>query len=268
MTASAGPGSPAISRDLRWAVLVLFLAITQVLSPPLTPLMLGAQAGTGEVSDANRSPLTPASYAFAIWGLIYLASMAYAIYQLMPAQRSRDVHRATRPWTALAFAASTTWVPIFGAKLLVVAQVVIFILVAALAIAVARYARVLTANRTADRFLVGLPITTYLGWATVASVAGLATTGVSLGAPADAGWVTPLAVAVVALVAAVIATVAWLIPAALGFVGSSVWGLAAIGVGTDRAAVSVAAYASALIVVAVLVTRLVRTTDKTTAALG
>ena len=41
---------------------------------------------TGAVSAKYATLITPAGYAFAIWGLIYLGLTAFAIYQILPTQ--------------------------------------------------------------------------------------------------------------------------------------------------------------------------------------
>ena len=95
----------AVSDRLRSTTVAVF-AVAQVLSAPLTSLGLGPSSDQGPISDANLSPVTPAGYAFAIWGLIYLASLALAAYQVLPSQQARRVHRITGWWLAGAFAAS------------------------------------------------------------------------------------------------------------------------------------------------------------------
>ena len=42
---------------------------------------------TGEISDRFQVYFVPAGYVFAIWGLIYIGLIAYAIFQALPAQR-------------------------------------------------------------------------------------------------------------------------------------------------------------------------------------
>src|ERR1044072_740542 len=44
---------------------------------------------TGEISDKFQTLTTPAGYAFAIWGLIYLGLTAFGIYQILPANAAR-----------------------------------------------------------------------------------------------------------------------------------------------------------------------------------
>ena len=41
---------------------------------------------TGTVSDKYQTRITPADYAFAIWGLIYFGMIVFSIYQALPSQ--------------------------------------------------------------------------------------------------------------------------------------------------------------------------------------
>ena len=45
------------------------------------------------VDEGPRSPVEPALYAFFIWGPIFFLSLAYSIYQALPALRSEPVLR-------------------------------------------------------------------------------------------------------------------------------------------------------------------------------
>ncbi|HEX8488334.1 MAG TPA: tryptophan-rich sensory protein, partial [Propionibacteriaceae bacterium] len=176
--------------DLVRSTLLAVAAVAQVGSAPLTSLALGPSSDQGPISDANLSPVTPAGYAFTIWGLIYLGSLALAVYQLMPRQRGREVHRRTGWWLVAAFACSTVWVPIFGSRTIWLSQLVILALVACLAVVMIRLTRLGPAETTAERLLLRLPVSLYLGWATLATFAGFGTTLRSLGMPERAGWVT------------------------------------------------------------------------------
>ncbi len=142
--------------DLPRALTVAVLAVGQVASAGLTPVLLGGP-DTGAISDANNSPVTPAGYAFAIWGLIYLACLALAVYQLLPSQRGREVHRRTGWWLAGAFASSALWVPVFNANLLWLAQVLIAVLVVCLAVAAVQLTRSGAADTRAEQLLLRLP---------------------------------------------------------------------------------------------------------------
>ncbi len=254
--------------DLVRSVLVAVTAVTQVIASPLTTLALGPSSNTGAISDANRSPVTPAGYAFAIWGLIYLACLALAVYQLLARQRSRAVHRRTGWFLIAAFTTSTVWVPIFGARLIWLSQIVIVLLVFCLAAAARRFTTLGPAKSGAERLLLRLPITIYLGWATLASAAGFATMFRSLGMPAEAGWVTLVGLGLVLLATVVSIIIVLRVNAAAGFAFTACWALVAVAVGTDENAIRLAAIAALVIVLAALVARTARTTQRREVLVG
>jgi hypothetical protein len=248
---------PESTADRFRTLAVAVTALAQLVSSPLTTAALGPTSDTGRISDANVSPVTPAGYAFAIWGLIYLGSLALAVYQLLPGQRTRDVHRRTGWWLAAAFLISAVWVPIFGSGAIWLSQLVIMLLVACLAMVTVRLTRNLAAS-TAERVLLRIPVTLYLGWATVAAFAGFGTTLRSLGMPESAGWVTALSVVLVALAAALATAVVARETAVAGFAFTACWALVGIAVGTYAAPVRIAALLAVLAVLAGLVVRVVR----------
>src|SRR4051812_49882132 len=83
--------------DLSRAVTVVVLAVVQLLVAGL-----GGSGAVGEpvgaVARSFRTPVLPADWTFAIWAPIYLAFLGYAVYQALPGQRGRAVHRATGWW--------------------------------------------------------------------------------------------------------------------------------------------------------------------------
>ena len=88
------------SADLARGLAVMALAVIQIVVAGL-----GGSGATGEdvgtVARSYPTPVLPAGWTFAIWGLIYLAFLGYAVYQLLPAQRTRAVHRTTGWWLAV-----------------------------------------------------------------------------------------------------------------------------------------------------------------------
>ncbi|WP_205745701.1 hypothetical protein [Egibacter rhizosphaerae] len=101
-------GRPAWRRFSPWQAALVALALWQIVAAGLSQsdVLPGAQVGT--ISDRYDSWIDPAGYAFAIWGLIYVASLAFAIYQArpvrahdrvlaplrVPARRQRPGHRS------------------------------------------------------------------------------------------------------------------------------------------------------------------------------
>ena len=257
----------AVSDQVRSGV-VLVAAIAQIVSAPITMAALGSSSDQGAISDANISPVTPAGYAFAVWGLIYLASITYAVYQLLPTQRTQTVHRRTGWWVAGGFAASTIWVPIFGTRTIWLSQLVILGLVACLAVATWRFTTLGPAKNTAERLLFRLPVTFYLGWATLATAAGFGVTFRSLGMPPAGAFVTGVSLALLLLATAASVLVVNRFSAVVGFALTACWALVAIAVATYVGSVRIAALVAIVVVLGALVRRVRRSRQPTAALLG
>jgi len=254
--------------DVGRAVAVAVTAVAQVVASPLTTLAIGPSSDTGAISDANQSPITPAGYAFAIWGLIYLSCLALAVYQLLPSQRGRDVHRRSGWWLAAAFTASAVWVPVFGSRLIWLSEIIIIGLVGLLAVACWRLTRSGPAETTAERVLLRLPVTVYLGWATLAAAAGFATTLRSLGMAAQGRGVTAICIVLVVAATALSVTAIHWLSAVAGFTFTAAWALVAIAIGTDDGLVRLVTLLALAIVVGSAVTRTSRSQDRRTVLLG
>jgi hypothetical protein len=249
-------------------IFVVVFAVTQVLSSPLTTLLVAGSDSQGAISDANLSPVTPAGYAFAIWGLIYAASLVLAVYQILPSQLGRTVHRRTGWWLAGAFACSTIWVPVFGLRQLWVAQLILVLLVICLIFATIAFSRTGPASGAAEQFAFRQPITLYLGWATVACAAGFGTTFRSLGMPQDAWWASDLGVALVLSATIAALFVVGRLYAVTGFVLAACWALFAVAVATYSSEVRLAAILALVVLLAVLFGRTIRSDARRTILLG
>ena len=256
------------AKDRVRGVLVVVFAVAQVLSSPLTSLLANSADSQGAISDANLSPVTPAGYAFSIWGLIYAASLVLAVYQVRPGQLGRAVHRRTGWWLAGAFAGSTVWVPVFGHRQIWVAQLILVLVVICLVFATIAFSRTGPAQSTAEQFAFRLPITLYLGWATVACAAGFGTTFRSLGMPQDAWWVSGLGVALVLSATVAALFVIRRLSAVSGFVLAACWALFAVAVATYSSEVRLAAIIAPVVLLAVLVGRTMRSDARRTILLG
>ena len=250
------------------AVLVAVMAVVQAAAGPLTSWALGPASNTGAISDANTSPVTPADYAFAVWGLIYAACLALAVYQLLPSQQERTVHRLTGWWLFGAFTASALWVPIFGTRTIWMSQILIVILVVYLVLAARAFLLVGPAPSTAEEVFLRLPVMIYLGWATLAAAAGFATTFRSWGMPASARWVNEIGVVLVLSATIMSLFVVSRLVAVLGFLLTACWALLAVAVATDSNSVRNAAVIAIVIMLAVVVGRILRSPDRRAVLLG
>ncbi len=126
---------------------------------------------TGEISDRFDVYFVPAGYVFSIWGLIYLALAAFAVYQALPSQRDNPRLRRVGYLFALSCVANVAWLLLWHYE---VFSLTIVAMVALLVLLIAIYLRLgigRDAIPPAERWLVRLPFSIYLGWVTVATIA-------------------------------------------------------------------------------------------------
>ncbi len=128
---------------------------------------------TGEISDRFEVFFVPAGYVFSIWGLIYLALAAFVIYQALPGQRDNPRLRRVGYLFALSCVANVAWLFLWHYE---VFSLTIIAMVALLLLLIAIYLRLgIGGTRVppAERWLVRLPFSIYLGWVTVATIANV-----------------------------------------------------------------------------------------------
>jgi benzodiazapine receptor len=128
---------------------------------------------TGEISDRFQVYFVPAGYVFSIWGVIYLALIGFAVYQLLPAQRENPRLDRVGYLFAASCVANIAWLFLWHYEqfeLTVVAMTALLLLLIAvyLRLGIGR-----TAVPAAERWLVHVPFSIYLGWITVATVANV-----------------------------------------------------------------------------------------------
>ncbi|MGC9334951.1 MAG: tryptophan-rich sensory protein [Anaerolineae bacterium] len=149
---------------------VLALVATIVLNGLANALPLNGLT-TGEISDRFDVYFVPAGYVFSIWGLIYLALSAFAVYQALPSQRDNPRLRSIGYLFALSCVANIAWLFFWHYELF---PLTIVAMVALLLLLIAVYLRLgigSTAVSTIEKWLVRVPFSIYLGWVTVATVA-------------------------------------------------------------------------------------------------
>jgi benzodiazapine receptor len=189
-----------MTRDItRQLVNVLAIVATIVVNGLANALPLNGLT-TGEISDRFKVYFVPAGYVFSIWGVIYLALLAFAVYQALPAQRDNPHLRRVGYLFALSCLANIAWLFLWHYEhfeLTIVAMLVLLLLLIAI------YLRLGTGRTqvpTAERWLVQLPFSLYLGWITVATIANATVLLDYLGWN---GWgISPQAWAVIMLVVA------------------------------------------------------------------
>ena len=252
--------------DLVRSSLVGLLAVVQ-----LVVSVLAGSGALGEpigvVANDYRTPLLAANWAFLIWAPIYLSFLGYAIYQLLPRQRGRDMHRRTGWWLAASAVFNPTWILAFGARWLWLAELAIIGLMVVLAVVFGRLSREPAAD-VVERVAFRGPIALYTGWVSLATVLGTAATGVWIGLPGGNALAT-VAAAVVLLAATAIA--AWVVlsgTAVACYAAAVVWAVAGIALNEPPPAVVVAGAVAIVVVLAATGRRLTTAGNPRRAAWG
>ena len=122
----------------------------------------------GQMSARHPTLLTPAGYAFSIWGVIFSGLMLYSVWQLLPRQRAAALPARLTPPLTLAVLATTAWTLVFSYGLIGASLIVMLLLLALLAWSYAR-ARPLVLASAAPAWPAWF-LSLYLGWTLLATV--------------------------------------------------------------------------------------------------
>ena len=230
-------------------IVVLLCALGQI-GAVLLPAM-GIGTPVGERSDAVQTLITPAGWAFSIWGALYLGSLVFSLLQFTSAGRDSTLFAALRWPAAGAFLGNAlwaTWVQLGDID--AVSTLIIFGSLVTILIAYRRIAAWTAPFSAAERWGAILPLSALASWLTAASIVNVAATLRYYGVDA-APDVAPLISAAIIVVGGLIAAAALARgkgnpPFALVFL----WALAAIFAagGQEAAALAVAAAIAAILV--------------------
>lgn len=127
--------------------------------------------GTGEISDSFKVLFVPAGYVFAIWGLIYIGLIAYTIYHSLPSQRNNPLLIKTGWLVVLSNLANGAWIYFWHYGYYAITLVIMIILLVSLLLIYLRLNIGKALFSRADKWLVSIPFSLYLGWITVATIA-------------------------------------------------------------------------------------------------
>jgi hypothetical protein len=227
---------------MRQSANILSVVLALTVNVLAVALPLNGQ-NTGEISDRFKVYFVPAGYVFAIWGIIYIGWIAFAIYQALPAQRENPRLRSLGYLFALSGIFNAAWLFCwhynrFGLSVLVMLTL--------LGLLIASYLRLdagMTSVSNAERWSVDIPFSVYLGWITVATVANITEWLYFVGW--DGAGIAPQAWAVIMLI---VASVLGLLMARTrrdaAYLFVLVWSF--IGIAVKQAAVPLVAYSAVL----------------------
>lgn len=209
-------------------VLCLLLPVVQVLAALLPWFGIGQPVAAA--SAASQTPVIPAGYAFAIWGVIFALCLAYGIWQALPAERSSALARRTGWPLATCMAANTLWMVVATLSGRIGFGLLLIILVGLAAAVVALW----QATRTpepgwAPRWIVAPLVGLMAGWLSAAAFANLSGAAYANGVlPGSGLGATVAAVLIVLAAGGFAAAVATFAGGDRWYVGAVVWALVAI----------------------------------------
>lgn len=168
------------NKGLRIGVLLSFLIMVTVNA--LASILPINGVGTGEVSAQYDTLFTPAAFAFAIWGPIYLLLAIYVIFQWLPAKEkgtaaSQKRLRAVAMWFIVNGLVNAGWIFAWHYRHLTISLALMLLLLASLI----RIGWLLRRPQGGAREELTLraPFGLYFGWITVATIANAAVVLVS-----------------------------------------------------------------------------------------
>ncbi|AEV71559.1 hypothetical protein MycrhN_0930 [Mycolicibacterium rhodesiae NBB3] len=234
-----------------WRWIAAALALTQLAAPLIASTLAGDFLKSGAT---NQALITPAGYAFSLWGLITVLSAGTALAVLRYGLGSW--------WEASVLIDASVVFVGFSVWLLVAAQDWLWVSVAVFAVMVSaliHIMRLLVRRRhdmTCPSWVAVLATITfglYLGWSSIAVFANVAAALIASGVSASApGW--QFAVLVAAVAAAVALTT--MLRGTPGYAAGVVWALVAIAIGAHNrgsAFLSTTAVVAVVLVVAATV---------------
>ena len=203
--------------------------------------------------------ITPANYAFAIWGIIYLGLFSFAIYQVLPSQRNSILLQKLGCKIAIASLAQIVWVFAFLYRQFLLSLLLMLVILGAL---IAGYLAIKSQIKSLkQKWFVAIPLSIYLGWISVATVVNVATVLKDINWD---GWgITPQVWTVIMLLVVGVIGVIIALQKNLAFTGVYLWALIAIAIkNSANTFIMFTAIIVALIIGLVLLSKLIFKRDR------
>lgn len=160
--------------------IIVTLILTVVVNILANALPLNG-LNTGEISDQFPILFVPAGYVFSIWGLIYVALIAFGVYTVTSKGQADERVDAVAWWFAAANLFNTVWIFLWHYEQFPLTLIAMLGLLVSL-IAIYQRLRIGVEKKPfVKRLVVDLPFSIYLGWITVATVANVSQVLFALG---------------------------------------------------------------------------------------
>jgi len=142
-----------------------------------------AGKNVGEISRQYETLITPESYAFAIWGLIYALLVIFVLFQwiILIREKDLDIIQKTGIFFTLSNLANIAWLFLWLNEFLGYSVLAMLVLLTALIILVYRLDMEICDAPVRVITFVWWPVVIYLGWIIIATVTNIAAFLTSLG---------------------------------------------------------------------------------------
>ena len=126
-----------------------------------------------EIAAKYPSLFTPAGFTFSIWGVIYLALLAFIIYQALPSQRQNAlIARLSVPFK-ISCVSNALWLVAWHYDQTVLALLIMLVLLATLVIIYRALLANVNQSTLLKYFVLYLPFSLYTSWISVAMIANV-----------------------------------------------------------------------------------------------
>lgn len=185
----------------RWAVII---AVVMQIGAGFLP-RFGIGEFIGARSDAVRTLITPAGWAFAIWGPLFALSVGFAVWQALPAQRTNALLDRIAWPAAIALAAQGVWLTYTQLANLTAISVAIILVSLVGLLAVLRALVHMPALSRGERIFVAPAFSALAAWLTAASIVNVSASlkyhGIAGAQPSPV--ITALMIVIGAIIAAI-----------------------------------------------------------------
>lgn len=137
----------------------------------------------GDISHKYDTLFAPAGYAFSIWGVIFLLAIGFVIYQwtLLKENDNDKYIQRTGIWFSVGNLANVAWLYCWLNERIGISVICILVLLLSLIILTVNLRLELDDVPVRNIFFVWWPVTFYLGWIMVATIACIASSLTSIG---------------------------------------------------------------------------------------
>ena len=164
---------------LKWSNIIAF-AFTVIVNSLAGSTTLIGGVNTAQISDSNPTLITPAGYVFSIWGIIYVLLGVFVIFQALPSQKEREYTKKVGWLFVLSSIINIVWLFFWQYNFLSLSVVLMFMLLASLILIYLRLGIGKSKVTLRERLVNHVPFSVYLGWITIASIADVSATLVSV----------------------------------------------------------------------------------------